>query len=220
MYVPKLMTPELVVDHYKEVNALLTEVGYRTRRRGILLNNKSAQTLKQYSVKPESAQHRKIASSDLDKLRATAIDETWRLQWDLLSKWKAQEGLDGASALPIRYRVEGQSARAGGVTFLFRPAAQEVADETGGRVVCLASKSEDEFPAGVGQETERAAMRSRWRKAVFALRKAVKPENVKPILTEVSGYCEYSVLRIGIEFPMWRIPPQEAWLVDLEARVL
>ncbi len=218
MYVPKTMTAVGVVEHYKEVNALLTEIGYSTRRRGILLN-KSAQTLKQFSVKPESAQHRRIPSADLDKLRATAIDETWRLQWDLLSHWTAQEGIGGSKGLPIRYRVEGQTARAGGVTFIFRPAAQEVADETGGRVVCLSTEIEDDIPAGVGQETERAAMRSRWRKAVFALRKAVKPEEVKPILTDVSGYCEYSVLRIGSEYPAWRIPPQEQWIADLEARI-
>ncbi|WP_141652570.1 hypothetical protein [Rhizobium favelukesii] len=211
------MTSELVVEHYKEVNALLTEVGYSTRRRAFLVN-KTAQTLKQYSTSPNSSQYRRIASADLDKLRSTALDETWRKQWDLLAQWKAQEGLDGASALPVRYRVEGQSTRAGGVTFLFRPAAQEVADETGARVVCLAPKTEDEIPAGVGEETQRAAQRSRWRKAVFALRKKVNPEDVKPILTEVTGYCEYSVMRIGLEYPAWRIPPQEQWIADLEAR--
>lgn len=218
MYVPKTMTAELVVEHYKEVNALLTEVGYSTRRRAFLMG-KTAQTLKQFSVNPESAQHRRISSADLDKLRATALDEFWRRQWEILSKWNAQEGLDGAKALPIRYRVKGQSLRAGGVTHFFRPAAQELADETGGGVVCLSSKREDEIPAGVGQETARAAQRSRWRKAVFALRKSVPPDEVKSILSEISGYCEYSVLRIGIEYPMWRIPPQEPWVSELEKRV-
>ncbi|QIJ44242.1 hypothetical protein G7039_29160 (plasmid) [Rhizobium leguminosarum] len=136
-----------------------------------------------------------------------------------MSKWSAQEGIDGARGLPIRYRLEGQSMRVGGVTHYLRAAAQELADETGGRVVCLAPKTEDEIPAGVGQETGRAAQRSRWRKALFALRGKVKPEDVKPILSEISGYCGYSVLRIGIEYPAWRIPPQETWIADLEARV-
>jgi hypothetical protein len=218
MCVSKIMTAEEIVGHYRDVNSLLTEIGYSTRRRALLLG-KMAQTLKQYSVTPESAQYRKISSSDLDKLRATALDEFWRRQWDFLSKWNAQEGLDGARALPIRYRVEGQSMRTGGVTYFFRPAAQELADEAGGRVVCLSLKTENEIPSGVGQETSRAALRSRWRNAVFQLRKAVKPEEVKPILTEITGYCEYSVLRIGLEYPMWRIPPQEPWIADLEGRV-
>lgn len=218
MYVPKTMTAEEVVGHYKEVNALLTEVGYSTRRRAFLLG-KTAQTLKQCSVNPESSQHRKISAADLDKLRTTAIDEFWRRQWTLMSKWSAQEGVDGAKGLPIRYRVEGQSMRVGGVTHYLRAAAQELADETGGCVVCLAPKTEQEIPAGVGEETARAAQRSRWRKSVFALRKKVNPEDLKPILTEVTGYCEYSVLRIGIEYPAWRIPPQDHWIADLEARV-
>jgi len=218
MYAPKTMTAELVVEHYKEVNALLTEVGYSTRRRAFLMG-KTAQTLKQFSVNPESAQHRRISSADLDKLRATALDEFWRRQWEFMSKWSAHEGIDGPKGLPVRYRVEGQSMRVGGVTHYFRPAAQELADETGGRVICLAPKTEDEIPAGVGQETGRAAQRSRWRRALFALRGKVKPEDVKPILSETTGYCEYSVLRIGIEYPMWRIPPQEQWISALEERI-
>ncbi|QIJ44241.1 hypothetical protein G7039_29155 (plasmid) [Rhizobium leguminosarum] len=55
MYVEKTMTAEEIVGLYKEVNALLTQLDYSTRRRAILLG-KTAQTLKQYSVNPESAQ--------------------------------------------------------------------------------------------------------------------------------------------------------------------
>ena len=218
MYVEKTMTAASVVEHYKAVNALLTEVGYSTRRRAGLLG-KSAQTLKQYSVNPESPQYRRIPSADLDILRATAIEEFWRRQWTFMSKWAAAEGLDGPTALPIKYRIEGQSMLSAGVTHFFRPRVQEIADETGGRIVCLSPKSKTEMPAGVGQETELGAKRSRWRKSVFALRKVVKPEDVKPILSEVSGYCEYSVLRIGIEYLPFRIPPQERWILALKERI-
>lgn len=219
MYVEKTMTAAAVVEHCKEVNALLTEVGYSTRRRAGLLG-KSAQTLKQYSVSPESAQYRRIPSEDLDMLRATAIEEFWRRQWNFLSKWAAAEGFNGMSALPIRYRiVNGQTMMAAGVTHFFRPRIQEIADETGGEISSLSIAPHETIPSGVGQETERAAKRSRWRKAVFALRKVVRPEDVKTILTDITGYCEYSVLRIGIEYLPFRIPPQDRWIAALKERM-
>ncbi len=214
MYLEKTMTADGVVDHYKEVNSLLTEVGYSTRRRAGLLG-KSAQTLKQYSVSPESAQHRMIPSNDLDMLRSTGIDLFWRAMPGFLSKWAGAEGLDGPSALPLGYDVvERQNLYADSRHF-FLPRAQELADETGGMISGPRIIDRNLLPKLTG----RALLRSRWRRAVFALRKKVKPEAIKPILTEISGYCEYSVLRIGIEYVPFRIPPQESWIVALEERI-
>jgi hypothetical protein len=104
MYPEKTMTAVGVVEHYKEVNSLLTEVSYSTRRRAGLLG-KSGQTLKQYSVSPESEQHRMIPSKDLDMLRGTGIDLFWRAMPGFFSKWAGAEGLDGPSALPLGYDV-------------------------------------------------------------------------------------------------------------------
>jgi hypothetical protein len=211
MYVEKTATPQAVVEHYKAVNELLTEVGFSTRARAGRLG-KSAQTLKQYSVKPESAQHRLIPPSDLDTLRSIAIDEFWRRQWTALSKWAAAEGFDGMKSLPTYWRVEGQAALAGGVTHFLFARVQEVADETGGHVVCV--RGEDKPVISVI-----ADRRSRWRQAVFKLQKKVPPEDVKHMLTEISGYCEYSVMRIGIEYLPFRISPQEDWITALEKRI-
>lgn len=214
MPVEKTMTAVGAVEHYKEVNALLTQVGYSTRRRAGLLG-KSAQTLKQYSVSPESSQHRLVPSKDLDKLRATGLEMFWHAMPVFLSKWAAAEGIDGPRALPLGYDVvERQNVYADSRHF-FLPRAQELADETGGMISGPRVIDRNLLPKLTG----RALLRSRWRKAVFALRKKVKPEEIKPILSEISGYCEYSVLRIGIEYHSWRIPPQEAWIVALEERV-
>lgn len=214
MPLEKTMTAVGAVEHYKEVNALLTQVGYSTRRRAGLLG-KSAQTLKQYSVSPESSQHRLVPSKDLDKLRATGIEMFWHAMPVFLSKWAAAEGIDGPRALPLGYDVvERQNVYADSRHF-FLPRAQELADETGGMISGPRVIDRNLLPKLSG----RALLRSRWRKAVFALRKIVRPEEVKPILTEISGYCEYSVLRIGIEYVSFRIPPQEAWVVALEERV-
>jgi hypothetical protein len=48
--------------------------------------------------------------------------------------------------------------------------------------------------------------------SALALRNTVKPEEIKPILTDVTSYCEYSVLRIGIEY----LPAQDKWASALE----
>ncbi|WP_142627956.1 hypothetical protein [Rhizobium sp. P007] len=208
------MTAAAVVDHYKEVNILLTEVGYSTRRRASLLG-KSAQTLKQYAVSPESSQHRPIPSADLDKLRATGIDTYWHSMTVFLSKWSAAEGVDGPRALPLAYDVVERDHVYADSRHFFLPRAQELADETGGMISGPRVIDRTLLPRVTG----RALLRSRWRKAVFELRKKVKPAEVKPILTEISGYCEYSVLRIGIEYHPWRIPPQETWIVALEERI-
>ncbi|RVG70924.1 hypothetical protein [Sinorhizobium meliloti] len=213
MYVEKTMTAVGVVEHYKEVNALLTEVGYSTRRRAGLLK-KSAQTLKQYSVSPESSQHRLIPSKDLDMLRNTGIDMFWRAMPRFLSTWAAAEGIDGPRALPLGYDVVERENVFADSRHFFLPRAQELADETGGKVSGPRAIDRNLLPRLTG----RAQLRSRWRKAVFALRKKVKPEEIISVLTEISGYCEYSVFRIGIEYHPWRIPPQEAWIVALEER--
>lgn len=214
MYVEKTMTAASVVEHYKEVNILLTEVGYSTRRRASLLG-KSAQTLKQYAVSPESAQHRLIPSADLDKLRATGIDTFWHSMTVFLSKWSAAEGVDGPRALPLGYDVvEREHICADGRHF-FLPRAQELADETGGMISGPRVIDRNLLPRLTG----RSLLRSRWRKAVFELKKRAKPDEIKPILTDISGHCEYSVLRIGIEYHPWRIPPQESWITALEERV-
>ncbi|MDX1216331.1 hypothetical protein GOL99_12375 [Sinorhizobium medicae] len=214
MYVEKTMTAVGVVDHYKEVNSLLTEVGFSTRRRASLLG-KSAQTLKQYAVSPESAQHRLIPSADLDKLRATSIDTFWHSMTVFLSKWSAAEGVDGPRALPLAYDVVERDHVYADSRHFFLPRAHELADETGGMISGPRVIDRNLLP----KLTARAMLRSRWRKAVFALRKTVRPEEIKPILMDISGYCEYSVMRIGIEYHPWRIPPQEAWTVALEERI-
>lgn len=213
MYVEKTMTAAAVVDHYKEVNSLLTEVGFSTRRRAGLLG-KSAQTLKQYSVSPDSSQHRPIPSKDLDLLRATGIDLFWRSMPGFHSKWAAAEGIDGPQALPLGYDVVERENLFADSRHFFLPRATELADETGGMVSGPRVIDRNLLP----KLTARAQLRSRWRKAVFALRKKVKQEEIKPILTEISGYCEYSVLRIGIEYVPFRIAPQESWVVALEER--
>jgi hypothetical protein len=214
MYIEKTASPEAIVEHYKEVNALLTEVGYSTRRRAGLLK-KSAQTLKQYSVSPESSQHRLIPSQDLDMLRNTGIDMFWRAMPIFLSKWAAAEGMDGPRALPLGYDIVERENVFADCRHFFLPRAQELADETGGMISGPRVIDRNLLPKLTG----RALLRSRWRKAVFQLRKKVKPAEIKPILTDISGYCEYSVLRIGIEYYPWRIPPQEAWMAALEERV-
>lgn len=214
MYEEKTMTAAAVVDHYKEVNSLLTQVDFSTRRRASLLG-KSAQTLKQYAVSPESSQHRLIPSAGLDKLRATGIDMFWHSMTIFMSKWSAAEGVDGPRALPLGYDVvEREHVYAHGRHF-FLPRAQELADETGGMISGPRAIDRNLLPRLTG----RAQLRSRWRRAVFALRKKAKPDEIKPILAAVSGYCEYSVLRIGIEYHPWRIPPQEAWIAAIEERI-
>lgn len=214
MYIEKTASPEAIVEHYKAVNALLTEVGYSTRRRAFLLG-KSAQTLKQYAVSPESSQHRLIPSADLDKLRATAIDTFWHSQTVFMSKWSVAEGVDGPRALPLAYDVVERDHVYADSRHFFLPRAQELADETGGMISGPRVLDRNLLP----RLTARAQLRSRWRRAVFALRKRVKPEEIKPTLREISGYCEYSVMRIGIEYVPFRIPPQEAWIVALEERI-
>lgn len=214
MYIEKTASPESVVEHYKEVNSLLTEVGFSTRRRASLLG-KSAQTLKQYAVSPESAQHRLIPSADLDKLRATAVDTYWHSMTVFLSKWSVAEGVDGPRALPLAYDVVERDHIYADSRHFFLPRAQELADETGGMIAGPRLIDRNLLPKLTG----RAMLRSRWRRAVFAIRKTVKPEEVKPILMDVTGYCEYSVMRIGIEYVTFRIPPQEAWIVALEERI-
>jgi hypothetical protein len=212
----KTMTAAMVVEHYKEVKSLLTEVGYSTRRRAGLLG-KSAQTLKQYSVSPESAQHRRIPAEDLDKLRSAAIDEFWHKQWVFLSDWSNREGADGNAALPTRYHVGGQRYFAGAASrHFFLPRAQEIADETGGH---LDGRALMPGQAPKPKMTDNAKIRSRWRKAVFALRMKVKPDEVKPILQQVTGLCEYQVLRVGIEYWPWRLAPQDKWTTVLEERI-
>ncbi|MBX5111939.1 hypothetical protein HJB51_28840 [Rhizobium lentis] len=214
MYVEKTMTTAAVVEHYREVNILLTEVGYSTRRRASLLG-KSAQTLKQYSVSPESAQHRLIPSADLDKLRATGIDTFWHSMTVFMSKWSVAEGVDGPRALPLAYDVVERDHIYADSRHFFLPRATELADETGGMISGPRVIDRNLLPKLTG----RAQLRSRWRRAVFVLRKTVKPDEIKPILTEISGYCEYSVMRIGIEYVPFRIPPQEAWIAALEERI-
>nr|CAD6612986.1 hypothetical protein RKHAN_02537 [Rhizobium sp. Khangiran2] len=216
MYIEKQATPQVIVDHYKEVNALLTQVGYSTRRRAGLLG-KSAQTLKQYSVSPDSAQHRLIPSKDLDMLRHTAVQEFWRGMPSFLDKWAAAEGWYGANTLPFTYNVVDRENVYYDSSHFFAPRVQELADETGGRI-----KSPFLRVANVSLAPtlpEGAVRRSRWRKAVFALRKKVKPDEVKPILTDITGHCEYNVLRIGIEYLPFRIPAQERWVAALEERI-
>lgn len=215
MYHEKMASPEAIVEHLKEVNTLLTEVGYSTRRRAGLLG-KSAQTLKQYTVSPDSSQHRQIPSKDLDMLRGTAIDCFWRETPDFLGQWSRAEGWDGPGMMPIKYAVSDAAPMADRDHF-FLPRAQELADETGGRVSAPLLRAH-----GIQLSTKltpATALRSRWRKAVFALRKKMKPDEIKPILTSVSGHCEYNVMRIGIEFLPFRIPVQEKWVAALEERV-
>lgn len=214
MYVEKTMTAAAVVEHYKEVNSLLTQVDFSTRRRASLLG-KSAQTLKQYAVSPESSQHRLIPSTDLDKLRTTAIDTYWHSMTVFLSRWSVAEGVDGPRALPLAYDVVERDHIYADSRHYFLPRAQELADETGGMISGPRVIDRNLLPRLTG----RAQLRSRWRRVVFALRKKVKPEEIKPILMDISGYCEYSVMRIGIEYVPFRIPPQESWIAALEERV-
>ncbi|MEE9983292.1 hypothetical protein [Agrobacterium pusense] len=214
MYLEKTMTAAAVVDHYKEINSLLTQVDFSTRRRASLLG-KSAQTLKQYAVSPESSQHRLIPSGDLDKLRTTAVDAYWHSMTVFLSKWSVAEGVDGPRALPLAYDIVERDHIYAHSLHFFLPRAQELADETGGMVSGPRVIDRNLLPRLTG----RAQLRSRWRRGVFALRKKVKPEEIKPILMDISGYCEYSVMRIGIEYVPFRIPPQEAWIVALEERI-
>lgn len=214
MYLEKTMTAAAVVDHYKEINSLLTQVDFSTRRRASLLG-KSAQTLKQYAVSPESSQHRLIPSADLDKLRATAVDTYWHSLTVFLSKWSVAEGVDGPRALPLAYDVVERDHIYADSRHFFLPRAQELADETGGMIAGPRLIDRNLLPKLTG----RAMLRSRWRRAVFELRKKVKPEEIKPILMDTSGYCEYSVMRIGIEYVPFRIPPQESWIAALEERV-
>lgn len=214
MYIEKTASPEAIVEHYKEVNALLTQVDFSTRRRASLLG-KSAQTLKQYAVSPESSQHRLIPSADLDKLRATAVETYWHSMTVFQSKWSVAEGVDGPRALPLAYEVVEREHIYADSRHFFLPRVQELADETGGMISGPRVIDRNLLPRLTG----RALLRSRWRKAVFALRKKVKPDEIKPILMDLSGYCEYSVMRIGIEYVPFRIPPQEAWIVALEERI-
>ena len=214
MYLEKTMTAAAVVDHYKEINSLLTQVDFSTRRRASLLG-KSAQTLKQYAVSPESSQHRLIPSGDLDKPRTTAVDAYWHSMTVFLSKWSVAEGVDGPRALPLAYDIVERDHIYAHSLHFFLPRAQELADETGGMVSGPRVIDRNLLPRLTG----RAQLRSRWRRGVFALRKKVKPEEIKPILMDISGYCEYSVMRIGIEYVPFRIPPQEAWIVALEERI-
>lgn len=214
MHLEKTMTAAAVIDHYKEINSLLTQVDFSTRRRASLLG-KSAQTLKQYAVSPESSQHRLIQSSDLDKLRTTAVDTYWHSMTVFLSKWSVAEGVDGPRALPLAYDVVERDHIYADSRHFFLPRAQELADETGGILSGPRVIDRNLLPNLTG----RAQLRSRWRRAVFALRKKVKPEEIKPIIMDISGYCEYSVMRIGIEYVPFRIPPQEAWIVALEERI-
>jgi hypothetical protein len=218
MYIEKAATALDIVEHYREVNALLTDVGYSMRRRGFLVG-KTVQTLKQYAVNPDSAQHRRIPSADLDKLRVAAIDEFWRKQWDFLSDWSHREGVEGPRALPLKFEVANvDSVLATGERHFFHPRVQEIADETGG-VVYAPWYRASIVPAIMAPKlTPGAAKRSRWRKAIFALRKKAALDEVKPILSDITGYCEYSVLRIGIEYFPWRIAPQDEWIAKLEER--
>ena len=216
MVIMKTASPDAIVDHYKAVNALLTEVGYSTRRRAGKLG-KSAQTLKQYSVSPGSAQHRQIPSQDLDLLRAIAIEEFWRATPDFLSSWAAAEGWEGSLALPHLYKVSDRQAISSDPGHFFIPRAQEIADETGGTLSPRLIRGKGYQPNP--PLTDRARLRSRWRKAVFELRKKVKPDEFKPILTEITGHCEYNVLRIGIEYHPFRIPAHEPCVLKLEERV-
>ena len=214
MYLEKTMTAAAVVDHYKEINSLLTQVDFSTRRRASLLG-KSAQTLKQYAVSPESSQHRLIPSGDLDKLRTTAVDTYWHSMTVFLSKWSVAEGVDRPRALPLAYDVVERDHIYADSRHFFLPRAQELADETGGMISGPRVLDRNLL----SRLTGRAQLRSRWRRAVFALRKKAKPEEIRPILMDISGYCEYSVMRIGIEYVPFRIPPQEAWIVAIEERI-